>query len=341
MLKSQKGKLQFSVIVAVFIIGMFTMGFLPAPVFAENPAPLQPITDGSSSPVTVRNDFVFIANGGSFGSETVKIIAQNTGSKYKLPEEPTFDNKIFIGWYTKDRLGGWGSRVTASTIVKADHKHILFARWKLPDISVEADLTLSGSGSGWHGKLVLYNPADGTAISFGIQHDAHSALGFANKDALMFESIFQPEPKYKAFKEVEPGVKHHIRIAYDKSRSIAIGYCDGAKIAEMSSPKMDKWFVVGIEASSRLTGDTVDAHFENIVIYANDNQEPSGYWIDYLNNGNFAISVIDNGPGAPPGSEGAAYATVGGFHLWGTADLPGGDWDSYATVGAKTLMNIN
>jgi len=330
MFSNQKGRLQFSVIAVIFIVGMFSMGFSLAPLQVEK----------SFNPVAVRNDVVFVANGGSFDSTAVKIIAQNIGAKYKLPEEPTINNGTFVGWYTKNGLGDWESQITASTIVKADHQRILFARWKVPDISVEADLILTGTGSGWHGKLVLYNPVDETAISFGIQHDKYSALGFSKKDALMFECVFRPEPVFKAFKEVEPGVKHRIRLEYDKNSEMATGYCDGVKIAEMPSPKMDQWFVVGLEASSRWTGDTVDARFENIIVYANERQNPAGYWTEILHHGDFHSEPIDNGGGTPPRSEGAAFASIDGYHLWGTADLPGGDWDSYAAVGAKMMMNI-
>ena len=281
----------------------------------------------------------FDATGGYFGSAATKKVVQTYDKNYVLPSKPQKPGSVFGGWYTKNGSGGsWGSKVTTSTVVKTAKDHTIYAKWNAIDISAEADVIVKGTGSGWHGKIVLYNTADGTAISFGIQHDKGSALGFPGKDCLMFESIGKTGQKYRAFKTVSSG-KHHLKIEYDNSRQVAIGYCDGVLVGEMASPKMTKSFAVGFEASSRLTGDTVDATFTNLVIFANGNQSAGG-WLESKKNGTFYTSLINNGPGVPAGSKGAVYATINGWHLWGKANLPGGDWDSYPEVGAKRIIGI-
>ena len=284
----------------------------------------------------------FDANGGFFGTVPEKDVVQTFNKNYKLPSKPRNPGHTLSGWYTKDGSGNaWGSKVTTSVKVKRAEDHTLYAKWKAIDISAEADVIVTGTGSGWHGKIVLYNPTDGTAISFGIQHDNKSALGFPGRDCLMFESIGKSGQVYRAFKAVSSG-KHHIRIEYDNARKVAIGYCDGVFVGEMASPKMGGRFAVGFEASSRLTGDTVDASFTNLVIYSAGKQTTSGAWLETKRNGTFNTKLITNGDGGPPaGSEGAKYATKNGWHLWGKANLPGGDWDSYPEVGAKRIIGFS
>ena len=72
--------------------------------------------------------------------------------------------------------------------------------------AIESDVQLSGSGNGYHAKLVISNGASAT-VSFGIQYDVNSGKDFARgKCALMIEDA-TPSAQYYPFpKEAEGGI---------------------------------------------------------------------------------------------------------------------------------------
>ncbi|MDR1796380.1 MAG: hypothetical protein LBR44_02895 [Clostridiales Family XIII bacterium] len=205
------------------------------------------------------------------------------------------------------------------------------------DITVEADIIVTGTGSGWHGKLVIQDGT--TAVSFGIQHDNHSALGFAGKDALMFESVSNSPSyhHYQAFKEVSSGW-HRIRLEWYRDKAIAKGYCDGIYVGEVATKSMGSGEIaIAWEAIPRVTGDTVDASFKNTWVdsktyrYGGVNNNWQAYY------GDFKWKKIGTFIDAPHPYQ--YYDNGCGYQLWGKADITGGgDWDSHPTVGARMLM---
>ncbi|GHU64148.1 hypothetical protein AGMMS49983_09270 [Clostridia bacterium] len=199
------------------------------------------------------------------------------------------------------------------------------------DFMVEADIEITGTGTGWHGKLVL---AEATAaISFGVQHDKYSALGYKGQDCLMFESVFSTSRQdYKAVSGIGPG-KHRIRLEWYRAAQVAKGYVDGQYVGEVSTGlsqgEANRYY--GVYAAGRVNGDTVNATFTNIKAsgifkqgYVGNLETLSGWqWKQINNYGAWSNQRIGSGSSI-------------GFHLSGTAQIPGGgDWDSYPTVGAQ------
>ena len=278
----------------------------------------------------------FDANGGTVGTDTSVVTTQTYNKRYALPDAPVRTGYTFVGWYTAK---SGGSMITASAKVAITKNKTFYARWMktvTPTLVYQTTMQLTGSGSGWHGKIVIQD--GNTGISFGIQHDNHSALGFSGKDALMFESV-RNNPGYhyyKAFKAVDPGW-HVIRLEYYKSQNIAKGYCDGEYIGQVPTQSLGSSLLLTWEAVPRLSGDTVDASFKDTFVDStaygyggtNDAWQSAG--------GSFSHKKIGQFVDVP--NTHAYFDNGTGWRIWGTANIPGGgDWDSYPSVGGRVLM---
>ncbi|MBF0778589.1 hypothetical protein [Streptococcus cuniculi] len=54
-------------------------------------------------------------------------------------------------------------------------------------LTIESNVTLSGSGTGYHAKLVMVTPTSG--VSFGLQYDSAAVVPFTGKTAFLIENI--------------------------------------------------------------------------------------------------------------------------------------------------------
>jgi glucan-binding YG repeat protein len=249
------------------------------------------------------------------------------------------------GWYFFDLSNG-ALRISATFdyngyTYKTNSKGEITSKKMKCDMAIETDITVSGTGTGWHGKIAVL---DGyKAISFGIQHDSMSALGFPSQDALMFESIpdlaTAANPHYQAFKAVGPG-KHRIRLELYRSEGVAKGYCDGAFVGQvpMAAVGDNGIRAVTLEAIPRKTGDTANVKFSNIVIDVKGVKGSYGAvgWLPQPYDNNSHYESIKEGTIKP--NDGHTYTLYGeGYRLWCTAKIGGGDWDSVPNVGMRMM----
>ncbi len=58
---------------------------------------------------------------------------------------------------------------------------------QLLEYTIETDMVLSGSGSGYHAKLVACTAT--SAVSFGIQYDKHARAPYTGKAWFMIENV--------------------------------------------------------------------------------------------------------------------------------------------------------
>ena len=140
--------------------------------------------------------------------------------------------------------------------------------------TIEADVTLDGSGTGSHAKLVM--SIGPSAVSFGLQYDTASQdARFRNRVAFMIENIDSNNPggqQYSWSPYVgELGKTYHLMLTVDENGGYK-GYINGAEVVSgvnealsvksMASKgqKIYPW----VEASARLDGDSVDAKFQNV-----------------------------------------------------------------------------
>ena len=283
---------------------------------------------------------VFDANGGKIGTAAAQKTKQTYLSQYSLPADPVREGYIFNGWYTAK---SGGSQITAASTVKITKSTRLYAQWEAElqttaDFVIETKINVSGTGSGWHGKLVIQDGNVG--ISFGIQRDTHSGIGSRTQPYIMFESVRNNPAyhNYKGYRTVAPGW-HTLRLEYYRSENKAIGYCDGEYIAEIYvQPLSASYLVISREAIPRLSGDTVDASFKDMFVYSRSYNYGGYRTLQYY--GTSAVEKSADLSNNPRGNY--IYNEQGEtWRLHGTASIPGGgNWDSYPEVGVRVFYNF-
>ena len=105
-----------------------------------------------------------------------------------------------------------------SMLVSADEKNKKYNIRTVPgDYAIQADVTLSGSGSGYHAKLLVCTAT--AATSFGIQFDKHAAAPYTGKAAFMYENIMSNHPggqKYGWYGQSALKTKCRLMLAFTK-----------------------------------------------------------------------------------------------------------------------------
>ncbi|MCM1257891.1 MAG: InlB B-repeat-containing protein [Roseburia sp.] len=132
---------------------------------------------------------------------------------------------------------------------------------------IEADITLKGSGSGCHAKLVLQTPV--SAVSYGIQYDKHAVAPYTGKAMALIENIGSNAAGGQRYdrpgnKSLKLGKKYHMTLIINSNGKGSV-YLDYKKIGSFSNPSMANQAVYpAVEGAVRLSGDKVEAVFENI-----------------------------------------------------------------------------
>lgn len=132
---------------------------------------------------------------------------------------------------------------------------------------IEADVTLSGSGTGYHAKLVLVTPV--SAVSYGIQFDSCAVAPYTGKAMAMIENVASNAAGGQQYdrpgnKSLKVGKKYHLMITINSEGNGNV-YLDYKKIGSFSNPQLANQAVYPrVEAAVRLNGDSVKATFDNI-----------------------------------------------------------------------------
>ena len=144
--------------------------------------------------------------------------------------------------------------------------------------AIEADVTLTGSGTGYHAKLVLCTP--NSAVSFGIQYDAFAAAPYTGRSMALIENVAHNGPGGQSYVrpgniELARGKKHHLMLTIDKNGNGGV-YVNYKKIGNFSNPSLANQAVeIRVEGSARLNGDKVTATFENIRLIKGGKYDPN------------------------------------------------------------------
>ena len=195
--------------------------------------------------------------------------------------------------------------------------------------AIETDVKLTGSGTGYHVKLVIGNNV--SAVSYGIQYDQCAQSPYAGKAVTLIENISSNDagqqnyvrPSSKALKKNQT---YHLMMTVDKSGNGAV-YLDYKKIGTFYQPGLGSnqyWNYARLEASGRLNGDKVDATFSNIKYKVSDKADVRFYGDNQLN-------FISNGKAglfANAGMKKTRSAKTGTIRMYGTMSGVNGDWDS-------------
>lgn len=144
--------------------------------------------------------------------------------------------------------------------------------------AIESDVYLSGSGSGYHAKIVISNGGNAT-VSFGIQHDNESGHDFARgKCALMIEDC-TPDPSHRNYpfpKESEGGIvvgeasgSAHLMLVLDGNNGHCDFYYNGTQVYSLDSPEMTVTDPVNLQIKVEGAADghsSVVAKFKNTIV---------------------------------------------------------------------------
>lgn len=135
---------------------------------------------------------------------------------------------------------------------------------------VSAQIKLSGSGTGYHAKLLLTTgPA---AVSFGLQYDtACGDATYRSKAAYLCENITNAAvgsggQSYTWFGAGSVNEYYTIMMTLDRSTGKVKCYVDGTCVGTVTNPglKNQGAYYAGIEGVARVNGDVINASFKNI-----------------------------------------------------------------------------
>lgn len=132
--------------------------------------------------------------------------------------------------------------------------------------AIEADVKLTGSGTGYHAKFVMGNAT--SAVSFGMQYDSAAEAPYTGKNMALIENISSNNAGGQRY--VRPGnvalrlnKTYHLMMTIDEKGRGDV-YVDYKKIGSFYQPNLTTLHWVRIEACARLNGDSVDAVFSNV-----------------------------------------------------------------------------
>ena len=184
--------------------------------------------------------------------------------------------------------------------------------------AIEADITLTGSGSGYHAKLVLCTPT--SAVSYGIQYDKCASAPYTGKAMAMIENVASNAAGGQSYsrpgnRELQTGKTYHMMMTVDKKGNGNV-YLDYKKIGSFSNAGLANQAVyIRVEGAVRLNGDQVKATFDNIKLRQGGKLEADkkyGGWFPSSNKG-IKTKKVDN---------------KNKVIISGTGSGINGDWDS-------------
>lgn len=188
------------------------------------------------------------------------------------------------------------------------------------EYTIEADMNLSGSGSGYHAKLVACTAT--SAVSFGIQYDQHARAPYTGKAWFMIENVTHNNAggqQYLWVQEAARNKTYHVMLAVKKDGTCNC-YINGKLVKTVTNKKLAKTTVyLRVEGSARLNGDSVNAVFSNIKLKADGTYEENKSWGTHDFTTNKGIKSDDS-----------AYSSAGKVAIKGKVKGLAGnqDWDS-------------
>lgn len=189
--------------------------------------------------------------------------------------------------------------------------------------TIEADVTLTGSGTGYHAKLVICTAT--SAVSYGIQYDACAVAPYTGKAMALIENVAHNNAGGQTYtrpgnKELKLGKTYHMMMTIDKKGNGNV-YLDYKKIGSFKNSGLaNQYLYLRVEGSARLNGDHVKAVFKNVKCKNGGTYYPDKVWgMHEFKTNNTLKNKVKNGT-----------ITISGY----ISGLPaGGDWDNqYGSV---------
>jgi hypothetical protein len=154
-----------------------------------------------------------------------------------------------------------------ATLVSADEDNKKYTIKTVPgDYAIQANVKLSGSGTGFHAKLLVCTAT--AATSFGIQYDQHAPAPYTGKACFMYENVMSNAPggqRYDRLGQTALKVKSKLMLAFTKRTGEVSFYVNGYKIGSVVNPNLrNRQVYLRVEGCARKRGDKVKAVFTNI-----------------------------------------------------------------------------
>ena len=149
--------------------------------------------------------------------------------------------------------------------------------------SIEADVKLTGTGSGYHAKLVACTPT--SAVSFGIQFDKFGIPPYTNETTFIVENVISNNPGDQKYFRTGYSARNktfHLMLTIRKN-GLCEFYVDGVRVGKTTNKKLanQEDIALRIEGSARLNGDSVNAKFSNIRIKKDGKYDAGRIWNTY------------------------------------------------------------
>ncbi|MBR1860250.1 MAG: hypothetical protein IJ796_00075 [Lachnospiraceae bacterium] len=206
--------------------------------------------------------------------------------------------------------------------------------------AIEGDISLNGSGNGYHAKFVFSN-GGAASFSFGIQYDVNSGNANARgKCALMIENATPTWQDYKWF-DINVGETNgtaHLMLSVDTDAGVAYCYKDGQLIGSFSNEnlKVADRNNVGIRAEGAVDDQsTITADFRNVRVkyqYYNGTRityRGTGKYVSTSNSIVTCNAIQGSGAGADDkwgNKEVYLHSNINGVNK-GSNSPGSGDWD--------------
>ena len=151
--------------------------------------------------------------------------------------------------------------------------------------AIEADVTLTGSGTGYHAKLLFATPT--SAISYGIQYDACAVAPYTGKAMLMVENVLHNGAGGQSYDrpkniELQVGKTYHLMMSASENGTVTV-YLNYKKVASYTNPGLSGVQAAPrVECAGRLNGDKAKAVFKNIKIRENGSYDPEKIFNTHL-----------------------------------------------------------
>ena len=166
--------------------------------------------------------------------------------------------------------------------------------------AISAKMSLDGSGTGYHGKIVMGNST--SAVSFGIQFDQHSSQEkYRGKGAFMIENVASNDPgmqKYTWIKGAKTKKTYTIMMTVDAGNGEVTVYANGKELKTVKNKGLiGEAPYFRVEGSARLNGDKVKVRFSNVKVkqagsaYHSDDQIVQ--WVNFVDHQSGGIKAYD------------------------------------------------
>ncbi len=131
--------------------------------------------------------------------------------------------------------------------------------------SIQADVMVNGSGTGYHSKLVACSPI--SAVSYGLQFDHHAPPPYTGRTALLVENIASNDKGGQVYRRNGFGAadKFYRLLLAVQEDGTCDTYANGVYKGSVKNEKLAHYpLVLHVEGSARVNGDEVYSTFNNI-----------------------------------------------------------------------------